>query len=37
MIFLIEPTEVMLPVCPRRGCQTYCGIKPLYGVPDPEI
>lgn len=31
MLYLIDPVSPTLQVCPRR-CDTYCGIKPLYGV-----
>ena len=33
MIYLIDPKETTLPVCPLKGCQKFCGIKPLYGIP----
>lgn len=36
MIYLIDPTESTVDVCPVKcfiKCTGVCGIKPLYGVP----
>jgi hypothetical protein len=31
MTYLIEPTVVKGP-CVLKGCTSFCGIKPCYGV-----
>lgn len=31
MIYLMDP-HLVGNACPRQ-CQTYCGIKPMYGPP----
>ncbi|HOD67087.1 MAG TPA: hypothetical protein PLR32_03430 [candidate division Zixibacteria bacterium] len=44
MIYLVDPANANRPpcfakckvLCDGKGCTTYCGIKPLYGI-DPTI
>ncbi len=33
MIYLVDPNEMKSGTA--MDCRTYCGIKPLYGVPWP--
>lgn len=40
MIYLVDPQSMNRPpclalcktLCDGKGCTTYCGIKPLYGI-----